>query len=76
MSLLPFYAGEHLLDTQMTCRNFWVLGFLVHPEIESRGGVEVRKILFVKKRRERLHGGMQWELDTGGPMDQVGNWVL
>jgi hypothetical protein len=36
----------------------------------------VRRILLVEKIRERLHGGMQGDLETGGPMGQVGNWVF
>jgi hypothetical protein len=36
----------------------------------------VRKILFVEKRRERLHEGMLRDLETGGPVGQVGNWVF
>jgi hypothetical protein len=37
---------------------------------------EVGKILFVEKRRERLHAGIQEDLETCGPMGQVGYWVL
>jgi hypothetical protein len=29
-----------------------------------------------EKRRERLHGGMQHDPETGGLVGQVGNWVL
>jgi hypothetical protein len=42
--------------TQMTHRNFQLLRVLGSA---LRMKSEVRKILFVKKRRERLHGGMQ-----------------
>jgi hypothetical protein len=70
-------AESKTSDTQMTRRNFWVLGFLVCSEIESRGGLQQqRKILFVEKRSERLHGGMHQDLENGGPMSQVGNWVF
>jgi hypothetical protein len=34
------------------------------------------KFLFVEKRGERLHGGMQGDLETSGPMGQVGNWAF
>jgi hypothetical protein len=34
------------------------------------------KILFVEKRRERLHGDMEGDPETRGPMGQVGNWVF
>jgi hypothetical protein len=37
---------------------------------------EVGKILFVEKRRERLHGGMHEAPKTSGPVGQVGNWVF
>jgi hypothetical protein len=37
---------------------------------------EVRKVLVVEKRRERLHGGLQGDPETSDPMGQVGNWIL
>jgi hypothetical protein len=36
----------------------------------------VGKILFVEKRRERLHRGMQGNQKTSGPMGQIGKWVF
>jgi hypothetical protein len=41
-------------------------------DLSSRG----QKDLFVEKRRERLHGGMQGDQETGGPRGQVGHWVF
>jgi hypothetical protein len=35
---------------------------------------EVRKILFVEKKRERLHGGMQW--DPENQWSPGSSWVL
>jgi hypothetical protein len=32
-------------------------------------------ILFVE-RREKLHGGMQGDPESGGPVGHVGNWVF
>jgi hypothetical protein len=68
--------GEHFFITQefSGVQSSWV-----HSENESTGGLqaaEVRKILFVEKRREKLHGGMQWDPETSGPVGQVGNWVF
>jgi hypothetical protein len=63
----------------MTCRNFRVfrvLGSTLRMKAEHTPAAEVRKILFVEKRRERLHWGMQQDLESGGPGGQVGNWVL
>jgi hypothetical protein len=37
---------------------------------------KVREVLFVEKRKERLHGIMKRNPETGGPLGQVGNWVL
>jgi hypothetical protein len=31
------------------------------------------RVLFAEKRKERLHGVMQWDLETGGLLSQVGN---
>jgi hypothetical protein len=66
-------------DAQKTCRNLQVLGFL-GPLWEWKHrwtpAAEVRKILFVEKRRERLNGGIQGDLETSGPVGQVGDWVL
>jgi hypothetical protein len=31
------------------------------------------RVLFVEKRKEKLHGVMQWDSETGGPLSQVGN---
>jgi hypothetical protein len=64
------------IDMQMICRNFPVLGFSVCSEIESKGGLEVRKILFEEKRRERLHGVMQWEPETQKLVDPESGWKL
>jgi hypothetical protein len=66
-------------DTQMIRTNFWVLrilGLLWDRNQRQTGAAKVRKILFVVKRRERLHGGMQQDPETGGPMGQVGNSFL
>jgi hypothetical protein len=53
-------------------------GSWVYSEWKQRQppAAEVRKILFVEKRRERLHGGMQLDPETSGPIGQVGNWVF
>jgi hypothetical protein len=32
--------------------------------------------LSVEKRRERLHGGVQGDQETGGPLGQARDWVL
>jgi hypothetical protein len=37
---------------------------------------KVRKVLFVEKRKERLHGFMHQDPETSGPLGQLGNWVL
>jgi hypothetical protein len=37
-------------------------------------GARVKR--FYLQRRERLHGVMQQDLETCGPLGQVGNWVL
>jgi hypothetical protein len=37
---------------------------------------KVRKILFVEKRGGKLHEDMQGDPETGGPVGQVGDWVL
>jgi hypothetical protein len=51
-----------LIDKKMICRNFWVvrvLGLLLDRNQRRTGTAKVREILFVEKRKERLHGGMQ-----------------
>jgi hypothetical protein len=63
----------------MTCRNFQVFRVLgcilrIKAQVDSRS--RGQNILFVEKRRERLHGVMQGDQETGGPMGQVGNWVF
>jgi hypothetical protein len=50
-----------------------------HSENESTGGLQQQRLerfLFVEKRRERLHGGMQGDLETCGPVGQVGDGVF
>jgi hypothetical protein len=37
---------------------------------------KVKKVLFAEKRKERLHEVMQWDLEAGGLLSQVGNRVL
>jgi hypothetical protein len=44
--------------------------------MKAQAAAEIRKILCVKKRRERLHGNMQRDQETSGPMGQVGDWVF
>jgi hypothetical protein len=55
-----------------------VEGSWVHSENESRGrlhpAAEVRKILFVVKRRESLRGGTQW--DPGNQWSPGSGWKL
>jgi hypothetical protein len=58
---------------------FWCSGFFgPHWEWKHRWtpAAGVGKILFVENRRERLHGGIQGDPETGGPLGQVGNWVF
>jgi hypothetical protein len=43
---------------------------------KADSAAKVRKVLFAEKRKESLHGVMQWDLETGGALGQVGNWVL
>jgi hypothetical protein len=40
------------------------------------GAAKVREVLFVEEKKERLHGVMQRDLETSGPLSQVGSWVL
>jgi hypothetical protein len=40
------------------------------------GAAKVREVLFVEKKKKRQHGVMQWDPETGGLLNQVGNWVL
>jgi hypothetical protein len=53
-----------------------VLGLFWNWKQRRTPAAEVRKILFVEKRSESLHGGMHQDLENGGPMSQVGNWVF
>lgn len=53
-----------------------VLGLLLDRNRRQAQVAKVRKMLFIEKRKERLHGGMQWDLESGGPLGQVGNRVL
>jgi hypothetical protein len=61
-------------DTQMTHRNFHLLRVLgsalrlkAEVDLSSRG----HKDLFVEKRKAAW--AMQWDLETSGSMDQIGN---
>jgi hypothetical protein len=45
-------------------------------EAQATLTAEVGKILFVKKRRERLHSGECRGTRKPGPMGQHGDWVL
>jgi hypothetical protein len=59
-------------DTQMICRNFRVLrgfGLLLARKKRRTQAAKVRKILFAEKRKKkkRLHGGMQQDWKTVVP---------
>jgi hypothetical protein len=77
-SCLPIHllmAMIHRCHTGIfSCWGF--LGLLWEWKQRCTPTAEVRKILFVEKRRERLHASMQWDPETSGPMGQVGNWVF
>jgi hypothetical protein len=53
-----------------------VLGPLLDENQRWTPAAKFKKVLFVEKRKKRLHGVMQWDLETSGPLGQVGNWVL
>jgi hypothetical protein len=60
----------------MIHRNFWVvrvLGPLLDGNQRQTQAAKVRNILFVEKRKERLNGAMQRNLENIGPLCQVGN---
>jgi hypothetical protein len=64
---------------KVICRGAWVVRVLVsllEGNQRQTGTGKVKKVLFAEKRKERLHGVMQRDLETGGPLGQVGNWVL
>jgi Flp pilus assembly protein TadB len=44
-------------------------------EVESSSRVQKDFICREEKRRERLHGGMQWDQETSGSTSQVANFV-
>jgi hypothetical protein len=63
----------------MIRRNFQlvrVLDLLLDGNQRQTRAAKVRRILFVEKRKEKLHGAMQQNLEISGPLGQVGNWVL
>jgi hypothetical protein len=72
----------HFMVAKRTCtihRNFRVvrvLDLLLDRNQRRTQAAKVREVLFVQKRKERLHGVIQWDLETNDPMGQVGNWVL
>jgi hypothetical protein len=37
---------------------------------------KVRKVLFIEKKKEKTARGHAIVLETGGPLGQVGSWVL
>jgi hypothetical protein len=60
-------------------RNFQVVRVLVlclDGNQRQTPEAKVRKVLFAEKRKERLHGVMKRDLETSGPLSQVGNQVL
>jgi hypothetical protein len=65
--------------TKIIRRGAWVVRVLV-PLLDGNQrqtqAAKVREVLFVEKRKERLHGIMQQDPETGVPLGQVGNWVL
>jgi hypothetical protein len=75
LRLVPSYTAKY--DAQITCTGIsGAQGSWVHSEIESIGGLQRLEILFVEKRGEKLHAGMQGHLETCDPMGQVAGWVL
>jgi hypothetical protein len=68
-------------DAQITHRNFQVfrvLGSTLRMKAQagssSRGWKDF--ICREEKKRKKLHGGVQGDPETSGPMGQVGNWVF
>jgi hypothetical protein len=55
---------------------FEVLGSTLRMKAQWTPAAEVGKILFVEKRRERLYGVIQGDLETDGSVDHIGNWVF
>jgi hypothetical protein len=53
-----------------------VLGLLLDRNQRRTQEAKVREVLFIEKRKERLHGVMQWDPETSGLLGQVGNQVL
>jgi hypothetical protein len=53
-----------------------VLGSTLRMKAQVDSSSRGWKDLICREGRERLHGGMQGDLETGGPLGQVGNWVF
>jgi hypothetical protein len=53
-----------------------VLGPLLDRNQRQTPAAKVTEVLFVEKRKEILYEVMHPELETCGPLSQVGNWVL
>jgi hypothetical protein len=71
---MVFVAGNGV--DGLICRNFQVVRGLV-PCLDGNQrwtpAAKVRKVLFADKRKERPHGVMHRDPETGGPLGQVGN---
>jgi hypothetical protein len=46
--------------------------------MEIKGGHKQQrsKRFYLQRRERKVSAVMQWDLETGGPLGQVGNWVL